>query len=176
MGAEEFKRLLLPLTDKLFRVAKSLVKNDDEAKDIVKDTFLKLWEIRSKLETIDNCEAFCVRMVRNLSLDYLKSARVRSDADEPAEDAIRNFSDENSEPNALTRMIDAESGLIVETLIDRLPNQQKEMIRLRHYSECSIEEIVSITGQSAANVRTILSRARKKIKEQFEKIFEDELK
>lgn len=175
MEAEEFKRLLLPLADKLFRISRSLVKNDDEAKDIVQDTFLKLWEIRDKLAAIDNYEAFCIRMVKNLSLDYLKSARVRNEDDKPGDEAAKNVSEESPEPDALNRMIENESGRIVGTLIDRLPDQQKEIIKLRHYSECSIEEIVSLTGMSAVNIRTILSRARKKIKEQFEKIFENEL-
>ena len=64
--------------------------------------------------------------------------------------------------------------LFRSSLIEKLPEQQKEVMKLRHYSECSMEEIVDLTGISATNVRTILSRARKKIKEQFEKIFEYE--
>jgi DNA-directed RNA polymerase specialized sigma24 family protein len=44
---------------------------------------------------------------------------------------------------------------------------QQEVMKLRHLSECSIEEIEQITGLNAINIRVLISRARKTIREQF---------
>ena len=174
MKAEEFKSIFLPLNGKLFKVARRFTDYDDDAKDIVQDAYLKLWAIKDNLDTIENYEAFCIRLVRNLSLDFIKSARVKNNIGVTPQDIILNSPAEITEVNPLNRMIEQESGKIVLSLIEKLPEQQKEVMKLRHYSECSMEEIVDLTGISATNVRTILSRARKKIKEQFEKIFEYE--
>lgn len=57
----------------------------------------------------------------------------------------------------------------IETLISQLPEQQQKVIRLKHFDDCSTEEIEQIMGLTAVNVRVLLSRARKKIREIFEK-------
>ncbi len=174
MESEEFKRLFIPLADKLYRIVRRLVDNDEEAKDIIQDAYLKLWEIRDQLREIENREAFCVRLVKNQALDYLKSARYKNACDSISGDMAQEIPQTEKNADPLSEMIRTENGAIVSKLIEHLPQQQKELIRLRHYGECSMEEIVGLTGISAGNVRTILSRARKKIKEEFEKIFEYE--
>lgn len=58
----------------------------------------------------------------------------------------------------------------IKQLIEMLPDNQKLVLKLRGLSDCSMEEIEEITGFSAVNVRTLLSRARKIIKEQYIKL------
>ena len=58
----------------------------------------------------------------------------------------------------------------VTQLIEQLPENQKRVLKLRGFGDCSMEEIEEITGFSAVNVRTLLSRARKIIKEQYIKL------
>ena len=57
----------------------------------------------------------------------------------------------------------------IEYIIDQLPKQQREVIKLRHFENCTSDEIENILGISSVNVRVLLSRARKKVKELFEK-------
>ncbi len=52
-------------------------------------------------------------------------------------------------------------------LIDRLPDQQRQVLLLRDVNDFSFEEIGEATGLSAVNIRVLLSRARKKIREQY---------
>jgi RNA polymerase sigma-70 factor (ECF subfamily) len=59
----------------------------------------------------------------------------------------------------------------VRHLINRLPENQRQVLRLRGIEDCSIDEIEQITGLSAVNIRVLLSRARKIIREQFEKYY-----
>ena len=82
MDVENFKRLFLPLHPKLFRIAYALVENKADAEDILQDAYYKLWSRRNELTDIQNPEAFCVTLVKNLCLDFLRSPRAnRRDAD-----------------------------------------------------------------------------------------------
>ena len=75
MDVENFKRLFLPLHPKLFRIAYALVENKADAEDILQDAYYKLWSRRNELTDIQNPEAFCVTLVKNLCLDFLRSPR-----------------------------------------------------------------------------------------------------
>ena len=59
----------------------------------------------------------------------------------------------------------------IRHLIDRLPENQRQVLRLRGIEDCSMDEIEQITGLSAVNIRVLLSRARKIIREQLEKYY-----
>ncbi|MDE6073025.1 MAG: sigma-70 family RNA polymerase sigma factor, partial [Muribaculaceae bacterium] len=52
-------------------------------------------------------------------------------------------------------------------LIDRLPANQRDVMKMRDIADLPFEEIEAATGLSPGNIRTLLSRARKKIKEQY---------
>ena len=75
MDAENFKRKFLLFHPKLFRIAYALVENKADAEDILQDAYFKLWNKRDDLPDIDNPEAFCVTLVKNLCLDFLRSPR-----------------------------------------------------------------------------------------------------
>jgi RNA polymerase sigma-70 factor (ECF subfamily) len=52
-------------------------------------------------------------------------------------------------------------------LMSQLPPQQQEVMKLRTWGDCSLQEIAEITGMSHDNARTLLSRARRKLKELY---------
>ena len=64
----------------------------------------------------------------------------------------------------------------VKRLIRQLPRSQQQIILLRDVNDCSYEEIEQVTGLTAVNIRVLLSRARKKIREQFNEIMNYESK
>ena len=69
-----FRTTVLPLGDRLFRLALRITMNKAEAEDVVQDTLLKVWEQRSQWEQIDNLEAFAIATCRNRALDIAKRA------------------------------------------------------------------------------------------------------
>lgn len=149
----------------MFRIAFRLLENSDEAQDVVQEVFVKLWEKRNEMNSISNAESFCVVMVKNQCLDVLRAARNRS---VPFESA---YVDNNENQSFMNDFENKEALEIVEGLIEKLPEQQKLIFKLRHNDDCSLEEIEQITGLSAVNVRVILSRVRKTIKEQFNFVY-----
>ena len=166
MDVESFKRLFLPLHPKLFRIAYALVENKSDAEDILQDAYYKLWSRRNELADVRNPEAFCVMLVKNLCLDFLRSHRAGRH-DEDVTEAVTLSTD--SSPDKELEMQDKVEQ--VRHLINRLPENQRQVLRLRGIEDCSIDEIEQITGLSAVNIRVLLSRARKIIREQFEKYY-----
>ena len=166
MDVESFKRLFLPLHPKLFRIAYALVENKSDAEDILQDAYYKLWSRRNELADVRTPEAFCVMLVKNLCLDFLRSPRAGRH-DEDVTETVTLSTD--SSPDKELEMQDKVEQ--VRHLINRLPENQRQVLRLRGIEDCSIDEIEQITGLSAVNIRVLLSRARKIIREQFEKYY-----
>jgi RNA polymerase sigma-70 factor (ECF subfamily) len=158
MNAEEFKRLYYPFHPKLYRIAFALLNNAEDAEDILQDTYYKLWSKRTELTTVLQPEAFCVKMIKNLCLDFLRAPKNRTE-NEPVESvkiATEATPDEELESREKIEQL--------ETLIEQLPEKQRLVMQLRGCGDCSLEEIEAATGESAANVRVLLSRARKTLK------------
>ena len=61
-----FQNDILPLKDKLFRLALRILFNPQEAEDIVQDTLVKVWNKREEWKNIDSIEAYCMTICRNI--------------------------------------------------------------------------------------------------------------
>jgi RNA polymerase sigma-70 factor (ECF subfamily) len=164
VNAENFKQKFLPLHPKLYRVALAITGNKQEAEDILQEAYAKLWNKREELNGVQSAEAFSVTIVKNLCLDFLRSPRANRQEEILENVALFNHSTPDRD------MEEADNIRRIKRLIERLPDKQRQVIMLRGLSDCSFEEIEEITGLSAVNVRTLLSRARKTIKEQYIKL------
>lgn len=165
MDANSFKKLYLPFHPKLYRVALALVGNKDDAEDILQESYCKLWNMRIELKAIHNPEAFSVTLVKNMCLDFLRSPQANRHQ-EQIENVHITYSGPSPE-KSLENLGELET---VRQLIEMLPENQKRVIKLASLSDCSLKEIVEITNLSSTNVRTLLFRARKTLKEQYLKI------
>ena len=165
MDANEFKRRLLPCYQKLYRVAFRLMGNVQDAEDMVQETFLRVWKKREELPPdIKSIEAYCIAITRNLCLDALKAPQIEKEH-RPME--------ELNMPQAGSLMHEVEmkdEASIIKRIIEALPDGQQQIVMMRDVDDCSYEEIEQATGLSAINIRVQLSRARKKIREQFNAI------
>ena len=163
MDSESFKRRFLPLHQRLYRIAFAMTENANDAEDIVQDAYCKLWDRRDELDSVINAEAFCVTLVKNMCLDLLRSAKRNRREEDVAENLTL-----HSEESTDNGVIEQENMNMINSLIDELPENQRQVIRLRGIDECSMEEIELITGLSAVNIRVLLSRARKTIRTKYE--------
>ena len=168
MDERWFKQQFLPFHSKLYRIAFALTGNKQDAEDIVQEVYCKLWDKRKELADIRSPEAFCVTLTRNRSLDYLRSSVSRNLQEK--EDAI--IVANNCSPE--TNLIEQDRIHVINLLINELPENQRQIIRLRGIDGCSAEEIEEMTGLSAVNIHVLLSRARKTIREKFEKWMNDD--
>jgi RNA polymerase sigma-70 factor (ECF subfamily) len=163
MDAKEFKQRYYPFHPKLYRVAYALLHHAEDAEDILQETYCKLWLKRDELTGIRQPEAFCVTLVKNLCMDFLRASGDRKNS-EPGETPVIPF-----EVTPESELESREQVEHIESLINRLPEKQRIVIQMRGLGDCSLEEIEAATGESAANVRVLLSRARKTLREMLRK-------
>ena len=164
MDTEEFKRRCLPLHIRLYRTAFRLMGNAMDAEDMVQEAYLKLWERRDDLGHVANMEAYCTSLIRHICIDAFRRKRPEEDSPPPEEFPL---TDNEDAATALERQDEAEQ---LTSLINRLPEGQRTVMTLHDVEGCSYEEIEEATGFTVVNIRVMLSRARKKIREQFERI------
>lgn len=170
MDAVSFKQQFLPHHQKLYRIAFRLMGNSQDAEDMVQEAYLKLWNKRNELAGIQNSEAYCVTLIKNLCYDDLRSSHLNEDDHPPEEHHLA------ASTNIIDEIEQKDEANYLRKLIGQLPEQQKKVVLLRDLNECSFEEIEKATGLNAINIRVLLSRARKKIREQFNEIMNYESK
>ena len=164
MPASLFKQLLLPLYPRLQRVALRLLGNVEDAEDIVQEVYMKLWSKRDALPDVQDVEAYCVTLTKNMCIDRLRMAEVeKEDVDE-----VPTMLAATDDVEAQVERRDAVEQ--VKQIIETLPEHQQQVITLRDMEDCSFEEIVEQTGLTAVNIRMLLSRARKTIRERLKKL------
>ena len=164
MPASLFKQLLLPLYPRLQRVALRLLGNTEDAEDMVQEVYMKLWSKRDALPDVKEVEAYCVTMTKNMCIDRLRMAEVeKANVDE-----VPTMLAATDDVEAQVERRDAVEQ--VQRIIGTLPEHQQQVITLRDMEDCSFEEIVEQTGLTAVNIRMLLSRARKTIRERLKKL------
>ena len=161
MQASEFKQLFLPCHRKLFSVAYRLMGNAQAAEDMVQETFLKLWMQRDKIERIDNPEAYSITVLRRLFYDRMRTGHLQEVDKDVGSLQV------TSSQNISRQLEAAEEYQRVRWLISHLPEPQGRIMLMRDVEDRSFEEISIETGLTEVNIRSILSRARKKIREQI---------
>lgn len=149
----------LPLHDGLVDFASVLLKSRDDAEDAVQDLFLKLWKRKDTLSEIENPEAYCKTVLRNICLDTLKAVEKKKKGDMP-EELAGSVSVEDS-------VIVKEQLENVRMAIDRLPEGQKTVIIKKVVEDRSYEEISEQTGMTNQLMRTQLSLARRTLRSSF---------
>jgi RNA polymerase sigma-70 factor (ECF subfamily) len=160
MNAKEFKKVALPLRGNLLHVARKMLENDSDIEDLVQEVFLKLWYIRDTLHQYNNIPAFAVTMIKNLCIDRLR-VRDREVTLEP-DYYLRATGDD-----PYLQLERQNTKQLLEKIIDSLPPLQKAIITMKDIEEYEVEEIAEITGTQTEAVRMNLSRARKKVREEY---------
>ena len=161
MQASDFKQLFLPCHRKLFSVAYRLMSNAQAAEDMVQETFLKLWMQRDKIEKVDNPEAYSITVLRRIFYDKMRARHLQEVDKDVGSLQV------SSSQNISKQLEEADEYQRIRQLITHLPEPQARIMLMRDIEDRSFEEISIETGLSEVNIRSILSRARKKIREQI---------
>lgn len=164
MRKVSFRNDILPLKDKLYRLALRITFDSAEAEDIVQDTMIKVWNQREKWGEIESLEAFCLTIARNLAIDRSQKAEAQNMELTPETQQM---------PGALPpdRKLERDEQLeLIRKLINELPERQRSIIQLRDVEEKSYKEIADILQLTEEQVKVNLFRARQKIKLRYNEI------
>lgn len=166
MELKEFKTTVLPLRPKLLNYACKLTESKEDAEDAIQEVLLKLWNNRPELDQCRSIEAFAMTMTHHVCMDLWRRKR-----DNITIDNLQVTGEEDT-PDRLLEIKD-EVRLIRE-IIDSLPPLQRTVMRMKDVEEYETEEIAQITGCSAEAIRSNLSRARKKVRDTYLNIIQEQ--
>lgn len=160
MTEEEFRRSVLPLQHAMYGIALRMGIPPDDSADTVQETLLRLWRNRGGIPASPGeLRPYCLAAFRNECITLLRRRHPTVDLDRARE--IRSGPAEGTEYRDTRRHI--------EGLIDRLPPGQRQVVRLSGLGGLDNSEIARATGESEANVRQLLSRGRRRLREMIDK-------
>lgn len=153
-----FRDNILPLKDKLFRLALRITFDSSEAEDIVQDTLIKVWDKRDEWQQIESIESYCMTITRNLAIDRSQKIEARNMELTPEAQEM---------PDTLTpeKLFEQDEQLrLIHQAINSLPEKQRTIVQLRDIEGKSYKEIAEILGITEEQVKVNLFRARQRIK------------
>ncbi len=162
MTEEEFKTKVMPCRQLMLENASRLLRDRDDILDCLQEALASLWKNRSSLSDEYNIPAYCITTVRHAAISVMRRRARFSDEDIGS----LNLKDESD------TLENKEKLRIVAEGLKTLPEKQRKVIMMNSLSDMTGEEIAKATGMSQTNIRTILSRGRKTLKEYFKKNYE----
>lgn len=156
--SEALSTLIDRYKEKVFTSIMLLVKDKYLAEDIFQDTFIKVIDTLHSGRYTDEGKflPWVMRIAHNLCVDHFRKIKRRptiKTSDNYDIFEVLNF----SEAGVDERMVQNQSNIRVRKMLDMLPQDQKEVIIMRHFAELSFKEIAQITGCS---INTALGRMR----------------
>jgi RNA polymerase sigma-70 factor, ECF subfamily len=158
----------------LFRTARSIVKEDAEAEDVLQEAYLLAYNAFARFRGESSLSTWLTRIVVNEAIARLRKTRRRAEviqlADEPLleEDAMENSMSAMSETpmeQPEQAALRAEARRLIEKKIDALPDAFRTVFVLRAVEEMSVEETAACLGIPEATVRTRFFRAKGLLRE-----------
>ena len=141
--------------DRMFRLACSILGRSDEAQDMMQDVAEKILRRHGNLKDVENIDAFITRSIQNACIDRIRKRRNTTPK-------IPELPDGRNSDRWSDRQL-------VHRSLARLPERQRIAIHLKDIEGYSSKEIAKIMKTDEANVRTLLSRGRRALKDIIEK-------
>ena len=147
MTAEQFQHRFLPLHRQLFQQALALLGSTAEAEDAVQETYLRVWQQADRVSRMERPEGFFVQTLRNICLNMIRGRRQTAGLESLADSEAEDWEPAASGDHQLLRQA-----------IGQLPPKARSMVTM--HSQLTTQQIAELTGETNANVRSTLSRAR----------------
>jgi RNA polymerase sigma factor (sigma-70 family) len=157
MTVEEYNISVDDYSDNIYRFILKNIRNSDKAKDIVQDTYEKLW-IKVEEVSFEKVRAYLFTTAYHTMIDVLRREKKQGDFNSIKPDNYSHtvqYSDLNE---------------ILHEAIKKLPEAQRSVILLRDYEGYSYDEIAEITGLNESQVKVYIFRGRMFLKEYIGKM------
>lgn len=163
---EAYSELVRRYHGRAYWVAYGLVSNEEEARDVVQDAFLRVYRALERFDFNQNFYTWLYRIVVNLAIDRLRKINkaksvALDDVGEPPSES------QEDQPNRGIEL--EETSREVREVLERLPEKYRTVMVLRELNGLSCKEIAGIVNSSHATVRWRLHMARKFFKDEWER-------
>jgi RNA polymerase sigma-70 factor (ECF subfamily) len=156
---QDFKTQILPMKDKLFRVACRITNDASEAEDVVQEVFIKVWDLRAEWSKYQNLQGWVMQLLKNKSIDKTRSKHRKT----TSLDGVYDMPQHEKSPEQTAVLSDAMQQ--IKNLMTDLPEKQRLIMELRDFDEMTYQEIAAELSIPLNHVKVNLSRARKTIRE-----------
>src|SRR5437773_3462548 len=156
-----FEAVMLPHLDAAHNLARWLLRNEQDAQDVVQEAFLRAFKSFGGFHG-SNGRAWLLTIVRNTSYTLLKKNRV-ADLTTTFDEEIHTAGHESVSP--ATILEHSENAELIKEAMDELPAEFREILALRHQEGLSYKEIADIAQIPPGTVMSRLARARGKLRE-----------
>lgn len=153
----DLDNILISHAELFYRVAFHLLESREEAEDAVQELYLKLYESKHRLMAVSEPLAYGISVLRNICIDRIRRRTVRKA--EPVDERIPL---EEAPPDSRAVSKDLLESLMTE--IDKLPDRQAVVLKMKAVEGLDYNEIAETTGLSQVHVRVLVSTARKTLK------------
>lgn len=175
-GDQQAKEVLYTETcQHMFFLAKSIVKSDEEAMDIIHDSYICVFQKLDNIKNLSGFKSYLRTTVVNRCKNYLskKKPLYLSDMTEDGED----FELEDIDGEIPDELLENKDVIeCVRRVVESLPEEQRMCVILRYYDEMSLQEIADTLEVSLGTVKSRLSRASKKMRDEIERLEKEENK
>lgn len=165
---EVYAEIVRLFNQRMFRIARSIVPDDDEAADIVQESFIRAYERLGDLDALGAFGVWLSRIVRNAALMRLRSLRryqLMDDSDLERSMALATTQPTGQSPEG--EVNNMQLGRLLEKAIDTLPESFRTVFVLRAVEECTTAETAAILEIKEATVKTRFHRAKRGIRKQI---------
>lgn len=158
MDLQAFNTTVYPLKDKIFRFAKRMLEQNEEAEDIVQEVFIRLWKKKEDLDRYRSVEALAMITTKNLCLDKIKARKFNLESLDERRQLIEGIAEVTKPDHS-----DFISG--IKEAMKTLSPPSRMIVHLRDIEGYEYNEIAEIMDMQENAVRVSLSRARKQIRD-----------
>jgi len=164
MNSSEFGNYIVSITPRIYPMVARMLNDDEEAADAMQEILLKLWKNRKTLCKHPNMNGYIFLTARNHCLDEIKRKNKQRVISHGYDLPDRTGSD-------LSKYEQVEIRMMIEEVIQDLPEKQRDVVQMRDLDGLEFDEIVTLTGITTEHIRVLLSRARKKIASRISEIY-----
>jgi RNA polymerase sigma-70 factor, ECF subfamily len=170
-----FETLVTRKTSAVVSLARRIVGNSEDARDVAQMVFLRVWNEIHRYDEKYSLNTWLYRIATNLSIDFLRSSRSRERAHGATLHIVRER-EESTASEATRNAEDAELVRLFETVSGRLSEKQKAAFVLREMQDCETREIAQILGCGESTVRNHLFNARRILRREIGRLFPEFLR
>jgi RNA polymerase sigma-70 factor (ECF subfamily) len=173
---EEFARMVDAFSAKIYRLALKMLQNQQDAEDILQETFIKAFKALPRFEGRSSLSTWLYRIATNEALMHLRRKH-------PHHISVEQPSDDEEQPAPLEivdwcclpegELMSAESRANLEQVIEKLPHSLRVVFLLRDIEGLSTKEAADVLDLSEGAVKTRLSRARLQLREMLSVYYRD---
>ena len=156
-----FEQIVLPHLDAAYNLARWLVRNPQDAQDIVQESYLRAFKFFSGFQGGDP-RAWLLKIVRNTSYSFLEKNRPASRAEEFDE---KIHATEAGGPDVESEMVRGVENRMLREALDALPVNFREVLILRELEGMSYKEIAEVVNVPMGTVMSSLARGRERLRE-----------